>query len=271
MNVGFVLPLGLDMGGTNIWSMQMVDALQDQGQVAPKLLLHDVSDAFFADRKREYADKGCLCDCGKRSIEKVSRWNIGRFVRQYEGMLPGVSIPNFSPNVYAICAKLSMTRSEELRVLAVAHSDNDSWYDEQVYYEPIISRYIAVSDVVAEKLREKLPHRAADIVVRSCPVHVANAPLQRIWSANGAPLRLTYAGRIDHGGKRMGHVIPLVKRLRELRLRFNFASLGKDLIKTGCSMRSLCWIRTCRHVSLLRTRWARRICRKSGLIRIFVY
>lgn len=115
---------------------------------------------------------------------------------------------------FGIAAALSQT-TPDLRVVGVAHSDNA--YDTHMlaHYEPLLERLVAVSTVLRDDLLRLLPARADDIahIPYGVPVPGDCTPRPPL---TGRPIRLLYAGRIEHRQKR---ILALVHLARELRLR----------------------------------------------------
>jgi len=118
---------------------------------------------------------------------------------------------------------MSLHARSDLRVIAFAHSDEDHYYELLTYYEPIISKFVAVSDTVYENLRRLLPSRLIDISKLSYPVPVIS---ERKVYDRSRPLVITYAGRIQQGQKRILDLIPLVKLLALKKGAYHFKIAG---------------------------------------------
>ncbi|MEM8757311.1 MAG: glycosyltransferase family 4 protein [Planctomycetota bacterium] len=126
--------------------------------------------------------------------------------------LPPALLLGQHESVFAVAAALSQTVPELMRCVGIAHSDNT--YDAAVLtrYEPLLHRLVGVSDALELSLRERNASRAADIRQIGYGVPVpdripAREPL------GGRPLRLLYAGRLEHRQKR---VLALPKLSAEL-------------------------------------------------------
>jgi glycosyltransferase involved in cell wall biosynthesis len=131
---------------------------------------------------------------------------------------PVVISPNLHGDCYGAAAALALVDPELVRIVGWQHSDNE--YDARVltHYEPVVARFVAVSDRIERVLRARLAPRAADVVNIPCgvPVGAGNSPR---GSGRGGTVRMIYLGRLEHRPKR---VLSLVRMSREL------AALGID-------------------------------------------
>jgi glycosyltransferase involved in cell wall biosynthesis len=118
---------------------------------------------------------------------------------------------------------MSLHAGSDLRVIAFAHTDEDHYYELLTYYEPIISKFIAVSDTVYENLRRLLPFRSTDISKLSYPVPVISGSKTYDHSR---PLVITYAGRIEQNQKRILDLIALVELLALTKGSYHFKIAG---------------------------------------------
>ena len=87
------------------------------------------------------------------------------------------------------------------RVIGIAHTDDKAYYDIMTYYEPIISKFIAVSDQIHQRLVELMPQRQHDIIRLPCPVPRRAAEARS--NEQRHTLRIGYAGRIQNYQKRI--------------------------------------------------------------------
>jgi hypothetical protein len=128
---------------------------------------------------------------------------------------PVILSPNLLGDCYGIAAALCRSIPESLRVVGWHHSAID--YNDRVlgHYEPILARFVAVSDEIADRLRIAVPNRADDIVNIAYGVPIPEQSPQRTPLAN-RPVRLLYVGRIDHEQKR---VLAFPELARELTRR----------------------------------------------------
>ena len=166
-----------------------------------------------------------IIPCAEPPANSSTLLDLFKFAKIYHSVTPGVFFPNWSFGSHAVCALLCKTDAERLRVIGTAHADHKSYYDLLSYYEPIIQRFIAVSDEIAIKLSKIIPQRQNDIVVRPYPVEVPDR-LSKKYSEQYEPLRIVYAGRIDIPQKRPQDLVKLIKILDSLHVDYQFRIIG---------------------------------------------
>ena len=229
-SVAFALPMGLTLGGSNIWSLQMAAALQDAGH-APVLLQHPPVGGgrlFALD-----APAGVRCiPCPWAYGSRFGRKQMQALIQPYAQALPAVFVPNMTTASYAACARLTMKHSEEMRMIGIAHGQGELHLRWLSYYEQVIHRFIAVSDEVAELLRQAVPHRAGDILTKACAVEVP-AHLNRNYSGSDESLQIVYAGRITNHEKRVYKLLPLAEALRKRGVDFHLRIIGDGGFRWG--------------------------------------
>jgi len=162
---------------------------------------------------------------GPPVIESRMR-HVRKFAKVYGHALPAIIVPNWNDVTYAVCAELARTRADEIRVVGVAHGNNESYYGSLTYYESIIHVFIAVSDEIAGELKRRLPHRVKDILTRACPVEVPEKWDHRARDPS-QPIVITYAGRITNHEKRVSDLTPLMSELDRQGVDFRFRIIGE--------------------------------------------
>ena len=222
MSVNFCLPSGLGLGGVNLWSLQTGEMLARHGWTA-RLLVHRPFD------NSEPMDTGAwspdaVLRCPGRFPGLARSVDVWRYARVYRRALPGIFIPNWSIGTYATCACLARRQRPAIRTVAVVHALEEGHVKCAAHYEPIVYRFVAVSEQVARLLEREIPHRKADIVVRHCPVFVP-AVLERTWAESG-PIRIAYAGRLTDYEKRVSRLVPLAIALDRAGVDFRFDVFG---------------------------------------------
>jgi glycosyltransferase involved in cell wall biosynthesis len=138
-------------------------------------------------------------------------------------LAPACIIPNYALELFALCAWWSTPQCNlDIRTLGMCHTDDPWWYWLLEYYEPIIHRFIAVSEECARGLARQMPHRQSDILTRPYGIDVPPV-VQRGYSRPQEPLQLLYAGRLIEHQKRISDLLRLseilVKRGIDFRLR----------------------------------------------------
>jgi glycosyltransferase involved in cell wall biosynthesis len=107
-------------------------------------------------------------------------------------------------------------------VVQILHGDHDYYYELAVRHDRVVHAYVAYSRRMHEQLLERLPHRAADIYY--IPYGI---PLPaRVRSAAPGPLRLIFAGRLEHGQKGVLELPAIDARLRDRRVDVMWTIVG---------------------------------------------
>jgi glycosyltransferase involved in cell wall biosynthesis len=140
------------------------------------------------------------------------------------GAGPVVVSPNLHGDCYGAAVELARAGAD-VRIVGWQHSDIA--YDTHVlrWYAQAIARFVAVSGAVERRLALAMPQRAGDIAMIP---YGAPAPARapRRDAIDGRPVRLLYAGRLDHAQKRVGALGPMMAALAE-------AGVGAHLTVAG--------------------------------------
>ena len=151
--VAFANPAGLSLGGVTTWSLEMVRRLRAAGR--PALLLNHP--------RPDLAELPAEVSAGLdvvRAFSILKPGLFGRNVALYRSILPATFVPNWSAETYGICARLSRGQSRAMRVIGYCHAHEGLYLRFLRYYEPLIHRFVAVSEECGRALRERLPARA---------------------------------------------------------------------------------------------------------------
>jgi glycosyltransferase involved in cell wall biosynthesis len=134
-------------------------------------------------------------------------------------MAPAIVIPNY-------VWELFLTGLEPgIQCLGMCHADNeDQYYRPLGWYEPVISKFIAVSQECNDHLTKRLTCRAHNIATLPYGIHVPRT-LNRTYQTK--PLRLIYAGRVTQPQKRVWDFIPLIEHLLRAHVPFVFDIVGE--------------------------------------------
>lgn len=224
-NTAFVLPEGMALGGATTWSIEMCNLLVARD--APATLIEHAIATKPLDRS-EFDPRVGVATVRATHPLNARPPDVPRYVPAYRSVLPALVVPNWAQGTYAACAALMRRSRSDLRVLGVAHTDEAHYYDLMRYYDPILHGIVAVSEEIAARLRQELPHRAGQILVRSCPVHVPPR-LNRTYSDPGRPLQLVYAGRLEEKQKRVFRLLDLAGELSALGVDFQLRILGSGV------------------------------------------
>ena len=138
---------------------------------------------------------------------------------QSVGLSPAIVIPNYVWSLY-------LTGLEPgIRCLGMCHADDVvQYYRPLSWYEPAITKFVAVSNECHDRLSEYVPFRSADIAMLPYGVRVP-ASLERRHQTK--PLRLIYAGRVTQPQKRVWDFVPLVEHLLRAKVPFVFDIVGE--------------------------------------------
>ena len=204
------LPQGLSVSGVAVWAVRTARALAARG--TPVALIRHPEPTQHTPLDPALAPGIELFDL--RDLGPLASASLPAFASRYRaiGMAlspgPVVFAPSLVGDAFGIVAALTQSDPDRFRLLGVQHSDIA--YDTQVlaHYEQIIGRFLAPSIAIESRLARALPHRAADIVRIPHGVEVPTRCPAREPLAD-RPIRLIYAGRIEHTAKRIG-ALPLL-------------------------------------------------------------
>jgi glycosyltransferase involved in cell wall biosynthesis len=134
-------------------------------------------------------------------------------------LAPAIVIPNY-------VWELFLSGFEPgVRCIGMCHADSDEQYYRPLsWYEPLVSKFIAVSRECTARLTERIPLRAGEITTLPYGINVPPL-LNRNYQVD--PLRLIYAGRVTQLQKRVWDFVPLVANLLEAGVRFVFDIVGE--------------------------------------------
>jgi glycosyltransferase involved in cell wall biosynthesis len=97
-------------------------------------------------------------------------------------------------------------------VILILHGDHDYYYDLAKRHDRVVHAYIAYSRHMFEQLRVHLPHRLDSIFYIPYGIPLPS----RVRVAKPGPLRLIFAGRLEHGQKGVLELPAIDERLRAL-------------------------------------------------------
>lgn len=206
--LAFVLANGLTNGGVTTWAISTTRRLAAKNQPCV-VVAHspdDVSNVFA----RSHHDKIIACP-GNASSRLPDAHQLNCFASCYSSLGNTVLLPNWSWGTWAATAALLRKPKHSIRVIGIAHTDEKDYYDIMVYYGPIISKFIAVSDQIYHQLVKRLPERKSDIIRLSYPT-IFRSPSPRSDLPRPC-LKIGYAGRIQEYQKRIRDLPRLASEL----------------------------------------------------------
>lgn len=232
-SVLIALPHGCNASGVTAWAVRLANALAEAGR-AVGLIVHDEPPgqrpvAFEIDGRVERFDARGLppmdaCAGDLSAFEPVYGMALGVMASRVPGW-PVVAFPNLLGDCYGVFARLSRREPELVRIVGVHHSDLR--YNDAVlaHYAPSVHAFVGVSERIGARLRRLAPTRGPDVFTIGYGVEVPPGVMRREPLA-GRPVRLLYAGRLDHEQKRIGALGVMAEELRRAGVRFELAVLG---------------------------------------------
>jgi glycosyltransferase involved in cell wall biosynthesis len=216
--VAFALPAGLTNGGVTTWALALSKRLNQKNHPS-NLICHSAwpnRATFKSD------DRSDVIYCGGLA------WGAGieairGFLPTYLAVKAKIFIPNWSWGTYGTVSLMSLDEDCDIRVIAFAHSDQDHYYELLTYYEPIISKFVGVSETICQRLQCLLPSRSNDICKLMYPVTVLNESRK---PNHKKPLTITYGGRIEQRQKRILDLIALTDLLALKKGSYHFKIAG---------------------------------------------
>jgi glycosyltransferase involved in cell wall biosynthesis len=107
-------------------------------------------------------------------------------------------------------------------VVLILHGDHDYYYDLAVKHDRVVHAYVAYSRRMHERLLACLPHRADSI--HYIPYGIPLPP--RVRRPVDGPLRLIFAGRLEHGQKGVLELPSIAARLRDRSIDATWTIVG---------------------------------------------
>ena len=219
--VALALPAGLTNGGVTTWALALSKRLNQKNH-SSKLICHSPWPGHATFKPDNRSDL-IYCD-GLAWAAGIDA--IRGFLATYSAVKAEIFIPNWSWGTYGTVALMSRDEACDIRVIAFAHTDQDHYYELLTYYEPIISRFVGVSETICQRLRRLLPSRSSDICKLMYPVAVRSESRR---PDHERPLTITYAGRIQQRQKRIFDLIALVDLLAVKNGSYHFKIVGDGL------------------------------------------
>lgn len=177
------------MGGIITVIANLLDQRGPDGLAAEVLLVHNhlSTDTRFAGRLH--------CDRQSTFEHSLPLENLRSVLRRMARAIP----PGPGVIVAADLIDLAMLSVHDVgrAVVLILHGDTDYYYDLAAKHDAVVHAYVAASRRMYTRLLEILPHRASSIF--HLPYGI---PLPaRVRARTPGPLRLIFAGRLEHGQK----------------------------------------------------------------------
>jgi len=222
------LPQGMGASGVSTWAVRLAEGLVRRGRRAAIIAHREPPEharVLEPDPRVRVIDASALPD-----LERADG-NLSGFVAFYRNALnrlheewggPLVLSPNLLGDSYGIAAALVREAPERFRVVGWHHSDIA--YNDLVLgrYAPILSRAVGVSQTITRRLERLVGSERAVCV----PYGVEAAEFVERDSLEGRPLRVAYAGRMDHEQKRVLALASCAEFLRDHDVQSLLIALG---------------------------------------------
>jgi glycosyltransferase involved in cell wall biosynthesis/tetratricopeptide (TPR) repeat protein len=164
-----------------------------------------------------------------RFLQPEDGWVPSRplaFRRLLEANAPCIMVPNFDYNM----SPIALDPPAGVSVLGIAHSDDVEHYEHAYRYGPYWSRIVAVSDRIAEQIKEANPRLAEKLTTirygLAPPPAEAFMELLSARKAHAAPVRLIYAGRFEVRQKRIFDYCDLASQLTAAGISYHLTLAG---------------------------------------------
>jgi glycosyltransferase involved in cell wall biosynthesis len=216
--VAFALPAGLTNGGVTTWALAVSKRL-NQKHYPSKLVCHSAwpdHATFKSDDRTDVVHCDGLAWGADIDV-------IRQFLPTYASVGAKIYIPNWSWGAYGAVSLMSLNKNCDVRVIAIGHSDQDHYYELLTYYEPIISKFVGVSETICQRLQRLLTSRSKDISKLMYPVAVRTESRRRDRKGT---LTITYGGRLQQKQKRILDLIALVDLLALKHGEYHFKIAG---------------------------------------------
>lgn len=226
------LPQGLCVSGITTWAIRLANGLARLGRGAG-VILHPEPPGIGRVEAAIDPAVAVFSPTGMPGFEQ-SPGDLSPFLASYRDAVgalserwggPVVVSPNLHGDCYGVGAALAREAPEGIRLIGWQHSDIE--YDARVleHYEPVLTRFVAVSDRIEHVLRERLGRRAGDVANVPYGVEVADTcPVRE--GLSGRPVRLIYTGRIEHQQKRIMALPQLSRELARRRIAHELTVVG---------------------------------------------
>lgn len=211
-----LLPGGLCVSGVSAWATRLASSLAERGSRVTLAIFANTTPAPSLDFA--LSDKVKVLDLAELPPVEWCQGNITAYMPSITREAlelsrdePVCVLPNLHGDCFGIAAALAVSLGDRVRIAGTAHSDNT--YDEKLltHYEPMLSKLVCVSDTLDRKVRDTLTMRRLDIANIPYGVNVPDALPARPPIAD-RPIRLLYAGRLEHRQKRVA-ALPLLSGL----------------------------------------------------------
>ncbi len=225
----FLQPQGLTVTGITTWAVRLAGELARAGRLTGIVVHgsargHGSVECPIPEGVRVFRhDDLPPIDALEGDVAPIADAYADAAARMGSG--PVCVIPTRHGDCFGACAELTRRDAGRYRVIGWQHVATA--YEDRLIerYEPVFSRLVGVSTYIAERLRARLPHRAADVctllnAADAAPWVPARPPL------DGRPIRIVYTGRLEHEQKRVRALIAMSDALRAAGVAHELTAIG---------------------------------------------
>ncbi len=196
------MPGGPGVSGVARFAVRLAEGLARAGHPVGLLPLAPTAEVA----RLELPVRGPVRVFDARDLPPIEHADPSRFVARFASAIDALAPDNPAALVlgqhagpFGVAAQLEAAR---VRCIGVVHSDNG--YDTRVvsHYEPVLAAMVGVSDELTTDLHAAHAARAGTIEHIAYGVEIPPAPARR-EPIGGRPIRLLYAGRLEHRQKRV--------------------------------------------------------------------
>lgn len=215
-NLVFDLQNGMVLGGVEEWTYRLAGALRER-EYQGLYLTTQAKEAIVSDRTYP---AHILDDQNLPAVQD----RITLCVKAIIDRLPCTVLCNFPQIIFWSACIVKKLYPEQIKILAVQHSDDPVYYEAYCLWQKQIDRCFAVSSHIRD--RQILYGMDREKTVR-IDWHVpCEEALDRSWSGEGLPLQIGYAGRVTTISKRADLLVEAALRLREKNMPFRLHIAG---------------------------------------------
>ena len=216
---------GNGWGGTEVWSYAIAEGLASQGYNAEVIGSADqITQPYRIERLiKRYA------------FNDMSSWEIiNDIVNDLYFKMPLVFINSWTEHVFFACCILKKYFPDYVKIISVSHSDVDSAYEKQAFWQDCFDDIVCVSRNIRKKFHEQYGIKKEKLHYKETFVDF-DERFEKKYSKAGEPIRIGCAARLEKLYKRADLIPELIGKLEEQNIKYVFEIAGNgsclDMIK----------------------------------------
>ncbi|OFX42842.1 MAG: hypothetical protein A2046_03725 [Bacteroidetes bacterium GWA2_30_7] len=218
VNIYFDVPV-IKTGGVEIFALNTGISLHNKG--VKVYLIESVKGSNF--------DQKYLTEIKS----KVNVINLETFLKlSKDNHLKHIIVTSWNTKLFSYFEEIVSAHKykSHVQIIGYLHNDAAYYYDTIKLYEPIIRKFICVSEKIQQKLKLLLPDRTEDILFKYCPTSISNE--NKLFNLDESKkLNLLFVGRIQDSHKGVFKLPLIYQELINLNIKFNLVivGIGEDL------------------------------------------